>query len=319
MPKFSYSRRTSRRGQSHSNKTWARPSSSYSWKRTTSASQNDQHNQTNAQETQITTNEQASHKSIAVKNDTTEEGATEVTVPKTMTRSGNHKLIVSQTTFEQRMKRIAPNKLVVRHKTSTTNDDNDHESSMRHLQSAKTGTKLAYSRRIPTPPRKMAPHQRHSRKRPGAQRIPIAVTDETQVASTQTNVSSNQTTTKLTDFAYRQSRGSASGLIRHAPNTSTTPVCPHFLRGVACTNPRCLKRHDVPKEYTVPICLFFQNKGMCLKQDCPFRHVKVNPKATVCPSFAVLGFCEDKNCIMRHVRENTNHHHHHKNNNNKTR
>lgn len=131
----------------------------------------------------------------------------------------------------------------------------------------------------------------------------------------------------LTNFAYREtsnvrgrgrgvlvsgSRSSSGsqvhgsknmGLVRVKPDASTTPICPTFLRGIACTNERCTKRHDVPVEASTPLCLFFQRNGQCLKRDtCPFRHVKVNVRATVCPSFAVLGYCEDKDCVMKHVR-----------------
>jgi hypothetical protein len=142
---------------------------------------------------------------------------------------------------------------------------------------------------------------------------------------------------KLTDFAYRQTsrvvqRGGHNrtwssssgggigappaaaaaksgsrnmGLVRVQPNEKKTPICPVFLRGVECTDKYCRKRHDVPKEFATPVCSFFQRHGQCLKGDeCMFRHVKVNPRATVCPSFALLGFCEDKDCAMKHVREN---------------
>lgn len=142
----------------------------------------------------------------------------------------------------------------------------------------------------------------------------------------------NDTTTseKLTDFAYRQTsrvvqRGQKNpregstraaksgprnmGLVRVQPNEKKTPVCPVFLRGVECTDKYCRKRHDVPKEFAMPVCSFFQRQGQCLKGDeCMFRHVKVNPRATVCPSFALLGFCEDEDCVMKHVRENNSHH-----------
>jgi len=133
---------------------------------------------------------------------------------------------------------------------------------------------------------------------------------------------------KYTEFAYRQSstvshrgrgrgrstmrggRGGASnargrnmGLVRVEPDAATTRMCPTYLRGEPCTNPKCTKRHDVPKEAAIPICSFFQRNGQCKKGDaCQFRHIKVNPHATVCPSFSLLGFCENKDCIMKHVR-----------------
>jgi len=131
---------------------------------------------------------------------------------------------------------------------------------------------------------------------------------------------------KLTDFAYRETHnvrtgkgrnknnrmigsgrrvgGQASrnmGLVRVAPDTAKTPICPTFLRGTPCTNERCLKRHDVPREQFLPVCLFFQRHGLCLKENCPFRHVKVNPQAMPCPNFALLGFCEDAECPLLHM------------------
>ena len=93
------------------------------------------------------------------------------------------------------------------------------------------------------------------------------------------------------------------GLVRIQPNEKTTPICPKFLRGLHCQDPFCRKRHDIPKEYAMPVCSFFQKHGQCLRGDeCQFRHVKLNASALVCPSFAILGFCEDKECQMQHVR-----------------
>lgn len=127
---------------------------------------------------------------------------------------------------------------------------------------------------------------------------------------------------KYTEFAYRQSstmsqrgrgrgrgsrgrrgRGQNMGLVRVEPDATTTRICPTYLRGEQCTNPKCRKRHDVPKEAAIPICSFFQRNGLCNKGEaCQFRHIKVNPHATVCPSFSLLGFCENKDCVMKHVR-----------------
>jgi hypothetical protein len=92
------------------------------------------------------------------------------------------------------------------------------------------------------------------------------------------------------------------GLVRVQPNTRKTPICTIFLKGIQCTDKYCNKRHDVPKEFAMPVCSFFQRHGQCLKgDDCMFRHVKVNPRAMVCPGFALLGFCDDQGCIMKHV------------------
>jgi hypothetical protein len=145
----------------------------------------------------------------------------------------------------------------------------------------------------------------------------------------------SQAEEKLTDFAYRETskvarrvpvesknrkwslaQGSTAstaisqpkpstrlnmGLVRVQPNTRKTPICTIFLKGIQCTDKYCNKRHDVPKEFALPVCSFFQRHGQCLKgDDCMFRHVKVNPRAMVCPSFALLGFCEDQGCKMKH-------------------
>lgn len=139
---------------------------------------------------------------------------------------------------------------------------------------------------------------------------------------------SDAVTETLTDFAYRETsssrrgrggrfaasgrgggrhsaRGPNMGLVRVNPDQSKTPICPTFLRGVRCENERCTKRHDVPREYAMPVCSFFQRHGQCLKgSDCPFRHVKVNPRAMLCPSFNLLGYCEDEKCTMKHVSSN---------------
>jgi hypothetical protein len=77
----------------------------------------------------------------------------------------------------------------------------------------------------------------------------------------------------LTDFAYASSRRVVSSapaghgrrhkrshrhgpttsanntLVRLQPDVATTPICPTFLRGLQCTEERCLQRHDIPKEF----------------------------------------------------------------------
>jgi hypothetical protein len=96
------------------------------------------------------------------------------------------------------------------------------------------------------------------------------------------------------------------GLVRVAPNEKKTPICPTYLRGWPCQNEFCRKRHDVPRDFATPVCSFFLRHGNCLRgEDCVFRHVKVNPRAMVCPGFTLLGFCEDEACPMQHVRTRT--------------
>lgn len=136
------------------------------------------------------------------------------------------------------------------------------------------------------------------------------------VASTTSN---NETLTGLTDFSYAshggrggRSRPTRGGRGRHQPNmglvrvnSDATPICPTFLRGVRCRNELCRNRHDVPRESARPVCSFFQRHGQCLKgNDCPFRHVKVNSRATLCPGFNLLGYCDDTKCVMKHVSAN---------------
>mmetsp|Transcript_38736 Transcript_38736/g.58175 ORF Transcript_38736/g.58175 Transcript_38736/m.58175 type:complete len:526 (-) Transcript_38736:482-2059(-) len=143
-----------------------------------------------------------------------------------------------------------------------------------------------------------------------------------------TNITKNETTPILTDFAYREtsfnsgrgrgrnrttsgqnitmtSRPQNMGLVRVRPNPKQTPtICPIILRGLACTDPNCTGRHDLSRESITPLCHHFQKNGLCLKgEDCPFRHVKVNKKAEICPSFAYLGYCTDSNCPMKHLRQ----------------
>lgn len=108
----------------------------------------------------------------------------------------------------------------------------------------------------------------------------------------------------LTDFAYREtfSREKVgtyrrNGLVRLA----TKPLCPVYRRGDVCDDPHCTRRHDVPPEQATPICLFYQNNGMCLREPCPFRHVQVDPTAGVCTEFSKLGYCTNANCRQWHV------------------
>ena len=130
----------------------------------------------------------------------------------------------------------------------------------------------------------------------------------------------------LTAFAYRETgntgrgrgrgrgrgsrgRGNAHtsrgnmGLVRvKSELQSTTKICPTFARGINCDDEYCRKRHDVPPECARPLCSFFQRHGQCRKGDeCPFAHVKVDPRAAICSSFRLLGYCEDPNCPFKHV------------------
>jgi hypothetical protein len=191
---------------------------------------------------------------------------------------------------------------------------------------------LTQGRKLPRP-------SRRGDMQPAAKRVKLSETSVSASTSDESNLAGNavvvdawSTATngdkRMTDFAYRETSNGRSrsqqqdhhqhqhahrrrnmGLVRVPPNPSMTPICPTFLQGLACTDETCPKRHDVPKEAATPICSFFQRQGQCLKgPDCPFRHVKVNPRAVVCPSFSLLGFCETEDCLMKHVRTKFHHH-----------
>eukprot|EP00536_Pseudo-nitzschia_multiseries_P006246 jgi/Psemu1/14782/gm1.14782_g len=114
--------------------------------------------------------------------------------------------------------------------------------------------------------------------------------------------SSNTRTEDTSPAAKNHGTKKNMGLVRVHPSEQT-PICPTFLKGAQCQDMYCHKRHDVPKEYAMPVCSFFQRHGQCLRgESCVFRHVKVNPRAVVCPCFALLGFCEDDQCKMQHIR-----------------
>ncbi|GKY98723.1 hypothetical protein MPSEU_000828600 [Mayamaea pseudoterrestris] len=83
-------------------------------------------------------------------------------------------------------------------------------------------------------------------------------------------------------------------------DSSKTAICPTFLRGRECTKERCTMRHDVAREHCRPICSYFQHQGMCLRENCLFRHVKLERDALPCPSFETYGYCLDEKCVMMH-------------------
>ncbi len=50
----------------------------------------------------------------------------------------------------------------------------------------------------------------------------------------------------------------------------------------------------------MPSCKFFL-EGLCARENCPYRHVKVNPNAEICPEY-LRGFCSaGQECKRRHV------------------
>ena len=116
-------------------------------------------------------------------------------------------------------------------------------------------------------------------------------------------------TAVLTTFAYCQPTRSKTfshpalrkrRLIR-VPTTDTTRICPMFAKGMKCTKEDCLLRHDVPSEAARPTCYYFvHHNGMCLNENCPFRHVK-SSSTEPCPRFAQTGYCTLKDCTLPHV------------------
>ena len=210
------------------------------------------------------------------------------------------------------MERRGFGKLVLRHKSD---DDNEPKTSKVQSVGDDSWTKRHSShnkkRRLASGPRRIALHGDGSAK-------VEAVDDEDQQKKPEKS---------LTDHRYKDTgrgiggrgrgrgRGRSSGrkggrsgnigLVRVQPsNPSETPICPTFRKGMPCNDPKCIYRHDVCSEASRPICVFFQRNGMCDKgEDCPFRHVKVNWNAAICPSFAQFGYCESVGCTLRHVIE----------------
>jgi len=128
----------------------------------------------------------------------------------------------------------------------------------------------------------------------------VKLSGESQVNET-SDEESTENSLLLTSYAYKEA--STRSLVRVNP-TSATPVCPSVLRGIPCTDEKCLKRHDVSRDAATPLCIFFQKNGMCHRQNCRFRHVKMSKKANLCPDFSSKGFCNRPNCRFRHLRIN---------------
>ena len=191
-------------------------------------------------------------------------------------------------------------------------------------EEAQTKTpKLKFSRRISYNSRKV-----HKRSSYGYQRASARSYHGNQNTAKRIRVSNNeaddpsalpinsndspQHKSTLTKFAYRSvfpkdlrprktKAQQSTSLVRVANNEA--PICPSILRCVKCTNIKCKKRHDVPRKHAMPDCSFFQKGGMCFKEDCIYRHVKVNENAEVCPNFVKKGFCDNELCVLRHVKQ----------------
>ncbi|KAJ6931849.1 hypothetical protein NC652_015128 [Populus alba x Populus x berolinensis] len=99
-------------------------------------------------------------------------------------------------------------------------------------------------------------------------------------------------------------------------------VCTKFLNGL-CFNPECKLTHEVIPE-RMPDCSYFLARcsslppsimllyrsigdncrnvrnflaGLCTNEVCPYRHVRVNPNASICEGF-LRGYCADANEVL---------------------
>lgn len=80
-------------------------------------------------------------------------------------------------------------------------------------------------------------------------------------------------------------------------------MCKEYLQNGSCAagNSCDLSHHPSPER--VPACLHFL-RGKCSNPSCRYAHVRVNPSARVCKSFAELGYCsKGADCSERHVHE----------------
>ncbi|KAI5808104.1 hypothetical protein DFH27DRAFT_295568 [Peziza echinospora] len=87
----------------------------------------------------------------------------------------------------------------------------------------------------------------------------------------------------------------------HDPNR--VAICPRFLQSGNCPEgDACDLSHDATP-HRVPACLHFL-RGNCSSSNCRYAHIRVNPAAPICRSFATEGYCEKGgDCTERHVHE----------------
>eukprot|EP00041_Stephanoeca_diplocostata_P027099 m.740412 g.740412 ORF g.740412 m.740412 type:complete len:385 (+) comp23115_c1_seq4:185-1339(+) len=82
-------------------------------------------------------------------------------------------------------------------------------------------------------------------------------------------------------------------------DTTKIAVCKKYLRGACQDGDKCLLTHAIDPE-KMPVCWHFL-RGICLKDPCPYRHVKVSDEAPVCKNFQ-KGFCADGDkCLHQHI------------------
>lgn len=82
--------------------------------------------------------------------------------------------------------------------------------------------------------------------------------------------------------------------LSHQSTPHRVPACVHFLRG-NCTNEKCRYAH-VRVNPAAPVCRTFARLGYCDKgAECADRHV------FECPDYANKGFCRNETCRLPHV------------------
>jgi hypothetical protein len=81
-------------------------------------------------------------------------------------------------------------------------------------------------------------------------------------------------------------------------------ICWKFLQGnCSKTADTCELSHDPTPERT-PLCVHFNDRGRCTRQNCLYPHVRLSPRKGICRDFAVLGYCgRGLDCEQAHVRE----------------
>jgi hypothetical protein len=81
-------------------------------------------------------------------------------------------------------------------------------------------------------------------------------------------------------------------------------ICWKFLQGICSkTADTCELSHDPIPERT-PLCVHFNDRGRCTRENCPFPHVRLGPRKGICRDFAMLGYCAlGLDCEQAHVRE----------------
>ncbi|CAO3645785.1 unnamed protein product [Cunninghamella echinulata] len=80
-------------------------------------------------------------------------------------------------------------------------------------------------------------------------------------------------------------------------------ICPIFLLDSKRKCPyenHCRLSHQ-PSPFNLPRCIHFQRLH-CKQDPCPFSHVRVAPKASLCRAFAIEGYCSKGNtCKQKHI------------------